>query len=57
MAEGKKAGMRGTPTFFLGYTDKESQKIKAIKMLRGAQPYARFKETLDGLLAAKEPAK
>ncbi len=44
--------MRGTPTFFLGLTDPEdATKIRATKALRGAQPYAVFKQTIEALLA------
>ncbi len=49
---GATAGVTGTPTFLLGLTDRNNpKKIKAIKMLRGALPYARFKQAIDELLA------
>ena len=52
LADGIKAGVRGTPTFFLGLTDPEDPtKIRATKALRGAQPYAVFKQTIEALLA------
>ncbi len=51
LADGIKAGVRGTPTFFLGLTDPEDPtKIRATKALRGAQPYAVFKQTIEALL-------
>ncbi len=52
LADGAKAGVRGTPTFFLGLTDPEdATKIRAVKALRGAQPYALFKQAIDELVA------
>ncbi len=53
-AEGVKAGVRGTPTFLLGLTEQDSSKVKATKMIRGAQPYSRFKQIIDRLLASQK---
>ena len=50
MAEGQKAGVRGTPTFFLGLTEPNDPKVKTLRAIRGAQPYAAFKEAIDSLL-------
>ncbi len=51
IAEGAKAGVRGTPSFFLGQTDPANPgKIKATKFIRGAQGYAAFKKAIDELL-------
>jgi protein-disulfide isomerase len=50
--DGQKAGVRGTPTFFLGLTDAKTSQIRVVKMLIGAQPYVRFKEVIDTLLAS-----
>ena len=45
------AGVRGTPSFFLGATDPANpSKIKATKFIRGAQGYAVFKKAIDELL-------
>ena len=50
--DGAKAGVRGTPSFFLGLTDPDDPaKIRVTKMLRGAQPYAAFKQAIDQLIA------
>jgi protein-disulfide isomerase len=62
MAQGQKAGVTGTPTFFLAYTDPKSSQVKTVVRLTGAQPFANFKSAIDKLLAgppepAKEPAK
>ncbi len=52
LAEGAKAGVRGTPTFFLGLTDPtDPTKIRATKSLQGAQPYVVFKQVIDALIA------
>ena len=52
LADGVKAGVRGTPSFFLGRTDPEdSTKIRATKSFYGAQPYIVFKQTIDELVA------
>ena len=50
-AEGERAGVRGTPSFFLGLTEPNSGKITAVTALRGAQPFARFEEAIEKLLA------
>ncbi len=51
IAEGSKAGVRGTPSFLLGATDPANPgKIKATKFIRGAQGYAAFKKAIDELL-------
>jgi protein-disulfide isomerase len=51
IAEGQKAGVTGAPSFFLGYADPAKPgTVKATKMLKGAQPYAKFKEAIDSLL-------
>jgi protein-disulfide isomerase len=55
LAEGAKAGVTGTPLFFLAYTDPASSKVKTVARLSGAQPYAAFKAQIDKLLA--EPPK
>ena len=50
--DGATAGVRGTPTFFLGLTDPaDPTKIRAVKTLRGAQSYAAFKQAIDALIA------
>jgi protein-disulfide isomerase len=52
LRDGAAAGVRGTPSFFLGLTDPDDpSKIKATKFLRGAQPYPVFKQAIDALIA------
>jgi len=53
IAEAQKAGIAGTPAFFLAYTDPKSRTIKTVTRLVGAQPYAAFKSSIDKLLAEK----
>lgn len=52
--EGHQAGVRGTPTFFLGRTDADGGSLKTPLTIRGAQPYTAFKQALDRLLAGAE---
>ena len=55
MNEGERAGVTGTPFFFMGVSEGNGA-IKVLKRLSGAQPYDVFKATLDELLAGA-PAK
>jgi len=52
MEEGRKAGVTGTPGFYLGQTEPNAKTVKVTKNLVGAQPYANFKDAIDGMLAA-----
>lgn len=51
LAEGTKAGVRGTPTFFLGVIE-DNSKIRVVKRIVGAHPYATFKAAVDTALVA-----
>jgi protein-disulfide isomerase len=53
-AEGERAGVRGTPTFFLGLTEPGSDKITAVTAIRGAHPYASFEAAIEKLLASSK---
>lgn len=50
LADGQRAGMTGTPTFFIGVADGKGA-VKIVQTLRGAQPYAAFKSAIDNVLA------
>ena len=50
LEEGKRATVRGTPTFFIGLTVPDEPMITAARVIRGAQPYSAFKEAIDALL-------
>jgi protein-disulfide isomerase len=55
LKDGANAGVRGTPSFFLGVSDPDDPgKFRATRMLRGAQPYAAFKQAIDQLIAESE---
>jgi len=51
MTEAQRAGVTGTPTFFIGLTEPGTSRVKAVRRLTGAQPYENFKEAIDGLLS------
>lgn len=55
LADAQAAGVRGTPTFFLGLTEPNEPKVKILGVIVGAQPYATFKEAIDSLLATQKP--
>jgi protein-disulfide isomerase len=50
MADGQKAGVTGTPSFFIG-VEQPNGSFKVLNVLKGAQPYAAFKDALDSSLA------
>ena len=54
IVEGRKAGVRGTPTFFLGYTGTQGEKVTAVRLMRGAYPYSSFKQAIDDLLGKSQ---
>jgi protein-disulfide isomerase len=54
IAEANKYGITGTPTSVIGLTQPNDSKIKVLKVIRGAQSIAAFKEALDTI--AKEAA-
>jgi predicted DsbA family dithiol-disulfide isomerase len=51
MAEGQKAGVSGTPSSLLGWVQDDGKSVKAVKIVKGAQPYAAFKDAIESLLA------
>jgi len=53
MAEGQKAGITGTPAFLLGFVEPDG-KVKAVKKISGALPYASFKAAIDEMLSSKK---
>ncbi len=55
MAEARKAGATGTPSFVLGVTDAaDPSKVRGLVFIRGAQPFAAFKARIDEALAGLE---
>jgi protein-disulfide isomerase len=49
VAEGRRAGIDSTPSFLLGGPAPD-QKVRVVRMIRGAQPFAAFKEIIESLL-------
>jgi protein-disulfide isomerase len=54
LADGQKAGVTGTPGFFLGVTDPNGTDIKSARVLKGAQAYGAFQVAIDSLLAEQK---
>ncbi len=54
IGDGQSAGVQGTPTFFLGLTEPNSTKVKAVRVLRGAQGYSAFQAAIDSLLESSK---
>lgn len=53
MAEARNAGITGTPAFLLGFVEPDG-KVKAVKKVVGAQPYAAFKDAIEGIITQKK---
>jgi protein-disulfide isomerase len=53
LVDSARAGARGTPVFYLGLTAPGGTELKAQRVIRGAQPYAVFKDAIDRMLAAQ----
>lgn len=45
--EAEKAGVRGTPTFFIGRRKPGTDKVKVLETIRGPAPFEDFQEALD----------
>ncbi|MEE8583953.1 MAG: thioredoxin domain-containing protein [Acidobacteriota bacterium] len=55
MAEARKAGASGTPSFVLGLTDPDDPaKVKGLTFIRGAVAFSRFKTEIDKALGQEE---
>jgi predicted DsbA family dithiol-disulfide isomerase len=54
IAEGQKAGVTGTPSSLLGWVEQDGKTVKAVKIVKGAQPYEKLKEEIDELLSGKK---
>lgn len=51
LVDGQRAGVSGTPTFFLGLSEPNNREVRVVRMIRGALPYASFKDAIDSLLS------
>jgi predicted DsbA family dithiol-disulfide isomerase len=55
VAEAQQAGFTGTPSFALGVAEgDDSNKIKVMRVLKGAQAFQAFKGAIDSLLEEKK---
>lgn len=50
LEQGQRAGITGTPGFFLAMTEPGSTQARPVRFISGAQPYAAFKAQIDALL-------
>lgn len=57
LADGRAAGVTGTPAYFLGLTAPGKPTIRVASAIRGAKPYAVFKEAIEALLALPASAR
>ncbi len=56
MAQAAKVGATGTPAFVLGITSAgDPTKVRGLRFIRGAQPFATFKATIDNALSSLAP--
>jgi len=53
MAEAQKSGISSTPSFLLGFIESDG-KVKAVKLIKGAQPFSAFKTAMDDLILPKK---
>ena len=51
-ADAQKAGATSTPAFFVAVTTPGDTKVRAVRMIRGAQAYPTFKGAIDSVLAS-----
>jgi len=50
LAEGEKAGVRGTPTMFLGVREGNDTRLRVLGAIQGAQPLATVKDAIEKAL-------
>jgi predicted DsbA family dithiol-disulfide isomerase len=53
IVEGRSLGVSGTPMFFVGMTEPKDGKVKALRVLRGAQDFEAFQNAIESLLTPK----
>ena len=52
IAEGMRAGVRGTPAFVLGLSEANGTTVRGMKLIYGVQGYAVFEKAINELLAS-----
>ncbi len=58
VATAQKLGVGGTPSFLVAASDPENpRQVKGITLIRGAMPFAGYKQELDRVLAGDNPAR
>ena len=50
--EGEGVGATSTPSFFIAVVTPSDSKVRAVRMIRGAHPFATFKAAIDSVLAS-----
>ncbi len=53
MAEAQKAGITGTPAFLVGFSEPDGR-VRAVKKVSGAQPYAAFKDAIESVFSPQK---
>jgi protein-disulfide isomerase len=53
MSMAQAAGIEGTPSFILATTDAATGKVKPLRLITGARPFASFQSLIDGALTEK----
>lgn len=56
MSMAQAAGIEGTPSFILTATDAATGKLKPLRLITGAQPFANFKALIDAALSEQRGA-
>jgi protein-disulfide isomerase len=51
IAQAEADGVAGTPAFFLAVADAPTGKLRSVRFMTGAQPFANFKAQIDAILA------
>lgn len=54
ISEGKKAGVRATPSFLFGFMEKNGTQVRAVKRKRGVSNYNNFKREIDRMLVLRK---
>ena len=50
VSEGRAAGIRGTPTFFVGVPDSNGKTVRAVRVITGAHPFESFRDAIEAVL-------
>lgn len=53
MAEAQRAGITSTPSFLIGFIESDGR-VKAVKTIKGAQPFNAFETAINDLISSKK---